>query len=70
MKIQEIREMTNEELATRERELREQAFHLRMQQQAGQLEKPSQFREIRREVARIETTLSERRRKAAGGNSK
>jgi large subunit ribosomal protein L29 len=64
MKIKEIREQTDAELATRKRDLRKESFHLRLQQQSGQLEKPSQFRVLRREVARIETVLSERRNKA------
>ena len=61
MKIKEIRDRSDDELVLRKRELRQESFHLRLQQQSGQLEKPSQFREIRREVARIETTLSQRR---------
>ncbi len=64
MKIKEIRDLNGEELANRKRDLRQEAFHLRLQQQSGQLEKPSELRAIRREVARIETVLSERRNKA------
>lgn len=62
MKIKEIRELTREELATRKRELREESFHLRIQQQSGQLEKPSQLRAIRREIARLETELTHKSR--------
>ena len=65
MKIKELREMTREELQTSRRDLRQEQFHLRMQQQAGQLEKPSQLRSLRRDVARIESVLSERRLKTA-----
>ena len=61
MKIKEIRELTVDELQLRERELSQNAFHLRLQQQTGQLEKPSELRVIRREIAKIETVLSERR---------
>lgn len=64
MKIKEIRELSKDELVARKRELRQEAFHLRLQQQAGQLEKPSQIRLIRKEVARIETVLTEKSRKA------
>jgi large subunit ribosomal protein L29 len=64
MKIKEIRDLNGEELANRKRDLKQEAFHLRLQQQSGQLEKPSELRAIRREVARIETILSERRKKA------
>ena len=60
MKTTELRELSNEELTTRKRELRQESFHLRLQQQSGQLERPSRLKEIRRDVARIETILSER----------
>lgn len=65
MKIKEIRELTREELATRKRELREESFHLRIQQQSGQLEKPSTLRDVRREIARIETVLTQKTKAAA-----
>ena len=58
MKIKEIRDLSREELKTRKRELKEEIFHLRLQQQSGQLEKPSQIRVLRREIARVETVLT------------
>jgi large subunit ribosomal protein L29 len=64
MKIKEIRELSREELATRKRELREESFHLRIQQQSGQLEKPSTLRAIRREIARLETVLTQKTKAA------
>jgi large subunit ribosomal protein L29 len=64
MKIQEIQELTPKELTTRKRELSQEAFNLRIQQQAGQLEKPHMLRNLRRDAARIETVLS-RKAKAA-----
>jgi large subunit ribosomal protein L29 len=64
MKIKEILELTKDELASRKRELREESFHLRIQQQSGQLENPSQLRAIRREVARIETVLTQKKKAA------
>ena len=64
MKIKEILELTQDELASRKRELREESFHLRIQQQSGQLENPSQLRAIRREVARIETVLTQKKKAA------
>jgi large subunit ribosomal protein L29 len=63
MKIKELREMSNDELIARRRELRKDAFNLRLQQQTGALEKPSVIRLNRREVARIETILTQRSRK-------
>ena len=60
MKLKEIRELSLQELAARKHELREESFHLRIQQQSGQLEKPSQLRAIRREIARLETVLQQK----------
>ena len=64
MTIKEIREMSQPELAARKHELREESFHLRIQQQSGQLEKPSQLRAIRREIARLETVLNQKTKAA------
>jgi large subunit ribosomal protein L29 len=69
MKIKEIRELTLAELAARKRELRDETFHLRIQQQSGQLENPSQLRTIRREVAQVETVITQKK-KAAPAASK
>ena len=67
MKIKEISELTPEELRVRKRELKEEIFHLRVQQQSGQLEKPSQLRTLRREIARLETVLTQKQTAAASG---
>ncbi len=64
MKFKEIKELSSEELATKKRELRQESLHLRLQQQSGQLEQPSRLRFLRREVAQMETVLSERAQKA------
>lgn len=60
MKIKELREMSVEELGARKRELRQEMLNLRVQQQIGQLENPSRLRTLRREVARIETLVTQR----------
>jgi len=65
MKIKDLRDQTREELLLRRREIRKEQFHFRMQQQSGQLEKSSQVRSLRRDAARIETLLSQRRIAAA-----
>jgi large subunit ribosomal protein L29 len=62
MKIKEIVEMSTDELLTKRRDLRQERLHLRLQQQSGQLEQPSRLRLIRRDVARIETILTQRSR--------
>jgi large subunit ribosomal protein L29 len=61
----DLRENSVDELAVRRRELKEEALNLRVQKESGQLENPSRIRELRREVARIETLLSEKRHEAA-----
>ena len=68
MKIKELREMTSGELGSRRVDLKHEVLNLRVQQQSGQLENPARLRLIRREVARIETVLSERRREAASAS--
>ena len=60
MKMKEIIEMSADELLTKRRDLRQESLHLRLQQQSGQLEQPSRLRLVRRDVARIETVLSQR----------
>jgi large subunit ribosomal protein L29 len=65
MKIQEIAELTPRELLTRKRELREEMFNLRVQQQSGQLERPHLIRTARRNIARIETVLSRKSKEPA-----
>ena len=67
MKIKEIIEMSTDVLLTKTRDLRQESLHLRLQQQSGQLEQPSRLRLVRRDVARIETVLSQR---AKGANKK
>ncbi len=63
MKFKEITEMTSEELTTKKRDLRQESLHLRLQQQSGQLEQPSRLRLLRRQVAQLETVLSQRAQK-------
>ena len=65
MKFKEMAEMTSDELLTKRRDLRQESLHLRLQQQSGQLEQPSRLRLLRRDVARVETVLSQRTSKAA-----
>jgi large subunit ribosomal protein L29 len=61
MKIKELRELSKDELVARRNELKKQALDSRVQHVGGQLENTSIFRGIRKEVAKIETILSERR---------
>ena len=63
MKFKEIQELSSEELHTKKRDMRQESLHLRLQQQSGQLEQPSRLKLLRRQVAQLETVLSERAKK-------
>jgi len=63
MKYTELKEMTAQELAAKGRDLRQEIFNLRLQQASSQLEKPARLNTIRRDIARIETKISELRNK-------
>jgi large subunit ribosomal protein L29 len=60
MKAREIRELTDAEAQAKLRDLRQELFNLRLQQQTARLERFSRIREVRRDMARIETILRER----------
>jgi large subunit ribosomal protein L29 len=66
MKMKELSELAKDELLTKQRDLRQETLHLRLQQQSGQLEQPSRLRLLRRDLARIETELSQRGKKTQG----
>ena len=63
MKIVDARNLTDSELVAKKKDARQEYFNLRLQQQTGALEKPSRLNEIRKDVAKLETVLSERRLK-------
>ena len=60
----EIQEKTLTELLADGRNIRQEIFNLRLQQASAQLEKPARLRTLRRDVARIETRISQIRNKA------
>ena len=63
MKAKELRTKSKDELKGTLLELSKEQFNLRMQKGTGQLTKPSQVKTVRRQIARINTILSE----VAGG---
>ena len=65
MKMKEITELSMDELLTKRRDLRQESLHLRLQQQSGQLEQPSRLRLLRRDIARLETVLTQRANQTA-----
>jgi len=62
MDAKELRAKTAEELESELDELAREAFNLRMQQGTGQLSRPNQMKDVRRNIARVKTILNERRR--------
>ena len=65
MKMSELKDLTATELAAKSRDLRQELFNLRLQQASSQLEKPARLRSLRKDVARIETLISQLRVSAA-----
>lgn len=59
MKASELRAKSADELAKELDENLKEQFGLRMQQAAGQLERPSDMKRVRRNIARIKTILAE-----------
>ena len=65
MKMTEIKDLTAQELTSKSRDLRQEIFNLRLQQASSQLEKPARLRLLRRDIARLETRISQLRNKPA-----
>ena len=59
MKYTELKDLTIPELSAKGRDLRQEIFNLRLQQASSQLEKPARLRLLRRDIARIETRISQ-----------
>ena len=55
----ELRDLGDDELATRLAESREELFNLRFQHVTGQLDNYSRLGQLRKDIARIETLLRE-----------
>ena len=65
MKMSEIKDLTATELAAKSRDLRQELFNLRLMQASSQLEKSASLRTLRRDIARVETRMTQLRQKAA-----
>jgi len=62
MKPQEIREMSEQELDNKKSDLEDQLFKLRFQESLGQLEDVKKIKNIKKDLARINTILTEKKR--------
>ncbi|MDA1183570.1 MAG: 50S ribosomal protein L29 [Acidobacteria bacterium] len=65
MKATEIRELTVDDLRGRVKDLEDQIFRFRIQKSMGQLEAPGKGRDLRRDLARMNTILREKELQAA-----
>jgi len=61
MKPAELRELTLEELAAKSADLRREFFNAKVRLATGQLENTAKLRAFRRDIARVETILHEKR---------
>ena len=62
VKIKDLRAMTIDELETKLVECKKEQINLRIQQSTGQLQNTSNMKKVRREVAQINTLISERKK--------
>lgn len=58
--VNELRGMTEAELAEKERQLKQEVFNLRFQLATGRIENPMKIRQTRRDLARVKTIVREK----------
>jgi len=61
MELKELRQKSSDDLKTHLLELHKEQFSLRMQKATGQLTKTHDIRLVRREIARVNTLLTEKK---------
>ncbi len=60
MKASELRKKSNDELNEELVKLRKEQFNLRMQKATGQLARSDQYRQVRKNIARVKTLINEK----------
>jgi len=60
MKISELRDLTNEEIAKKLQDSQEELFNLRFQKSMNRLENGNKLNEVKKDIARMKTLLTER----------
>jgi large subunit ribosomal protein L29 len=60
MKAKELRGLSSDELNQKARAFKKELFNLNYQRKMGNVEKPAQFRMIKRDIAKVATILRER----------
>jgi large subunit ribosomal protein L29 len=61
MKIKDLKNLSDDELVIKEKQIKKDLFDLNNQRQLGRVEKPANARNFRRDIARILTVLNERK---------
>lgn len=64
MKSSDLRNLTTEELTSKEEDLKVEFFNLKIQFATGKLENPMKLRALRRDIARVKTINMERQAKS------
>ena len=67
MKISEIRNLNENDLKTKLKDLKSELFNLRFQLAINQLENPMRIRAVKKDIARVQTILREKELSAAAG---
>jgi large subunit ribosomal protein L29 len=65
LELDELRQMSAEDLRVKEREVREEAFRLRIKLRTNQLDNPSGYKKARKELAWIKTLITQKSKGAA-----
>lgn len=60
MKARELRDLSPEELSAKLKDLKGELFNLRFQLATGQLDNVMRIRQVRKDIARVQTVLRER----------
>jgi large subunit ribosomal protein L29 len=60
VKASKLRELTIEELRAKEKELRQELLHLRIQKATGDIQNPRRISQVKRDIARILSIITEK----------
>ncbi len=63
MKASELKDLTLDELAKKETDMRKELFNLNFQKATGEIENPMRIRAIKKDIARVLTVITEKKRK-------
>ena len=60
MTVQEVRDLDLNQLESQIKELKHELFNLKLQKTLGQLQNTAKIKEVRRDIARMKTILTEK----------